>query len=186
MVSNNYQNIWFKLKESTKRVTEKSMSMIASKLREAADSADMGVSADGIWQCKGYTSLNGVTTDISIDSGKVLDTAILSKSCKGCTRMQAINAKDPHPYDKWNAAHKCTLNYKDSSSAMEKVGAEKIFKQLVTKYNLYYTYFYGDGDFKAFPAVENAYRPKKPVKKYEWIGHYQKRVGTRLRKKKRT
>ena len=71
--------------------------------------------------------------------------------------MQAIKAKDPHAYDNWNAAHKCSLIYKGSSPAMEKVGAEKIFKQSVTKHSLYYTFFYGDGDSKDFPAVENAF-----------------------------
>ena len=110
-------------------------------------------SADGIWQRKGFTSLNGVTTGISIDSGKLLDTVILSKSCKSYTKMQPIKAKDPHSHDKWNQAHKCSLNCKDSSPAMEKVTAEKIFKQSVIKYTLYYTSFYDDGDSKAFPVV---------------------------------
>ena len=32
--------------------------------------------------------------------------------------------------------------------------------------------------------MKNAYGPEKPVIKYECIGYYQKRVGTRLRKKK--
>ena len=49
---------------------------------------------------------------------------------------------------------------------------------------MYYTKFYGDGDSKVFSAVENIYGPKKKLKKYECIGHYQKRVGTRLRKLK--
>ena len=39
--------------------------------------------------------------------------------------MQVIKAIDPQAYDKWNAAYKCGLNYKGSSSAVEKVGAEK-------------------------------------------------------------
>ena len=47
---------------------------------------------------------------------------------------------------------------------MEKVGAEKIIKQSITKHNLYYTRFYGDGDSKAFPAVENAYGADRPKK----------------------
>ena len=153
MLSNNYKNISLKVKESAKRVAEKSISMAASKLGGAADSADVGVSVDRTWQRKGFTSLNGFITAISIDSGKVFDTAILSKSCKGCTRMQTIKAKDSHAYDKWNAAHKCSLNYKGSSLAMEEVGAEKIFKQSVTKHSLYYTFFYGNGDSKAFPVV---------------------------------
>ena len=94
MLSNNYQNISCKLNESTTRVAEKSMSMAASKLRGAADSADVGVSVDGTWQRKGFTYLNGVITAISIDSGKVLDTAILSKSC--CYQNVGDKAKDPH------------------------------------------------------------------------------------------
>ena len=140
----------------------------------------MGVSVDGTWQRKGFTSLNGVITAISIDTENVLDTAILSKSCKGCTRMEAIKAKDRHACDRWNAAHKCSLNCKGSSTAMKKVSTEKIFKQSVTKLSLHYTSFYGDGDLKAFPPVENVYGSEKPVKKYECFGHYQKRVTTRL------
>ena len=47
ILSNNYQNISLKLKEFAKRVAEKSMSMAASKIRGAADSADVGFSVDG-------------------------------------------------------------------------------------------------------------------------------------------
>ena len=184
MLSKHYQKFSLKLKEFAKRVAEKSMSMATSKLRGAADSSTVGVSVDGIRQPKSFKSLNGAITNISIDSRKALDTAILSKSCNGCTRTQTINEKDPNAYDKWNAAHNCSLNYKGSSPAMGKVGAEKLFKQSVTKQSLHYTSFYDDSDSKAFPAVENAYGLEKPVKKYECIGHYQKRVGAHLPKKK--
>ena len=71
------------------------------------------------------------------------------------------------------------------SPALEKVDAENIFNQSVTKHSLHYTSFNADRGSKAFPAVENAYGPKKPVKKYECNGHYQKRVRTGLRKKKK-
>ena len=107
MLSNNYHNIWLKVKEFTK-----SISIVTSQLRGAVDSVDVGVSLDGTWQRKGSTSLNGGITAVSIDKGKFLDTIILFKSCKGCTRMQTIKDKDPHAYDKWNSAHKCSLNYK--------------------------------------------------------------------------
>ena len=66
--------------------------MTASQLCGAADSADVSVSVDERRR-RGFTSLAGVIATISIDSGKVLDTAILSKSCKGNTRMQPIKAK---------------------------------------------------------------------------------------------
>ena len=128
-----------KLKESAKRVAEKSILMAASRLQGTADSVDVGVSVNGTWQDKGFTSLNG--TVISIDSGKFLDTAILSKSFEGRTTMQVIKAKDPDANDKCNAAHKYSLNYKGSSPVMEKVSAEKIIKQSVTKHNLCYTSF---------------------------------------------
>ena len=89
----------------------------------------MGVSVDGTWQRKGFTSLKEIVTAVTLDSVKFLDTAIISKSCKSCTRMQVIKAKDPYGYDKRNPAHKCSLNYKGSSLVIEKVGAEKIIKQ---------------------------------------------------------
>ena len=150
MLSNNYQNISLRLKEPAKRLAETSMSMTAFKLRGATNSADVGVSVGRTWQRKGFTLLNGELRTISVVSGKVLDRAILSKSYKGFTRMQTIKLKDPHVCDKWNAAHKCSFNYKGSSTAMEKMGAEKIFKQSVTKHSLYYISFYGDGDSKPF------------------------------------
>ena len=72
MLSNNYQNILLKLKQSTKRVADETMLMALSKLRGAADSVNVGVSVDETWQLKGVTSLIGVVTAISIDSGKSL------------------------------------------------------------------------------------------------------------------
>ena len=68
---------------------------------------------------------------------------------------------------------------------MEAAGAKKMFEASVENHNLYYTSFYGDGDSKAYPAVKDVYGPEKPVTKYECIGHYQKRVGTRMRKLKK-
>ena len=104
----------------------------------------MHVSVDGTWQRKGFTSLNDVIAAISAESEKFLDTETLSKSCKGYTRMQAIKAIDPHACDKWNTARKCSLNYQGlppakGFSTVKKVGAQKIFKQTVTKHNLFYT-----------------------------------------------
>ena len=144
---------------------QKNYVKLLQKNERKKNTTNVGVSVDRTWQRKGFTSLNGVITAISIDSGKVLDVAILSKSCKDCSKMQAILAIDPPAYNKWNATRKRGLNYKGSALAMEKLGAEKIFKQSVTKNNFYYTSFGGDGDSNAFPAVENAYRLEKPVKK---------------------
>ena len=60
----------------------------AAKLRGTEENADVGVSVDGTWQRKGFSSTLGVVKAISIDSGKVLDVAIFFKSYKGCTSMR--------------------------------------------------------------------------------------------------
>ena len=47
------------------------MSTVASKLQGPVNTADVSVSVDETWQRKGFTSLNGGVTAISIDSRKV-------------------------------------------------------------------------------------------------------------------
>ena len=138
------------------------------------------VSVDGTWQKRGFSSLNGVVTAISVDSGKILDTEIMSRKCKGCV-MGDCKINDPIRYEDWHASHDCGLNYKGSAPNMEKAGSVSIFQRSI-KNGLRYTTFYGDGDTKSFNAVENIYGDDSPVIKRECIGHYQKRVGNRLRK----
>ena len=74
---------------------------------------------------------------------------------------------------------KCQLNHVGSASSMETAAAVTIFSRSVEKYGLQYLNYYDDSS--AFTAVENIY-PNKKVKKYECLGHYQKKVGNRLRK----
>ena len=64
---------------------------------------------------------------------------------------------------------------------MESTGALSIFKRSLENYGLRYLNYYGNGDSKSFQSVENVYEGAKVVK-YKCIGHYQKRVGNRLRK----
>ena len=66
---------------------------------------------------------------------------------------------------------------------MEATGARNIFSRSELNYGLRYTGFIGDGDSKAFTEVENIY-PGTKVMKYHCVGHYQTRVGNRLRKLK--
>ena len=62
---------------------------------------------------------------------------------------------------------------------MEVAGVEHIFKRSLTKYNLRYTEYYGDGDSKSYVNVKDTYERLR-IKKLECVGHVQKRVGTRL------
>ena len=120
-------------------------------------------------------------TPISVDSGKFVDVAILSKSCKGCTSMK----KDPARYDIWKLSHNCNLNYTGSSRGMETAGATKIFSSSKEKHALYYNSFYGDGGSNAYSPAKYMYGSTKPIKKFECVGLYQKRVGSRLRNLKK-
>ncbi|GFW25651.1 uncharacterized protein TNCV_1309121 [Trichonephila clavipes] len=130
------------------------------------------VAVDGTWQKRGYTSLNGVVTVTSIDTGKVIDVDILSKYC-ACKNLP-FHEKD------------CKRNYVGSSGAMEIQGASKIFQRSLSLHNARYITYLGDGDCKAFDAVKkkNIYGNEYPIEKLECIGHVMKRMGKRLRRLK--
>ena len=75
------------------RCAANSMKQAAVELREVvlrdeftdeavADTAD--ISADGSWQKRGFTSLNGFVTIICLLTGKCLDFAEMCKPCKSC------------------------------------------------------------------------------------------------------
>lgn len=45
---------------------------------------DIGISGDGTWRRRGYSSFYGIVTKISTVSGKVVDIELMSKDCKEC------------------------------------------------------------------------------------------------------
>jgi hypothetical protein len=45
--------------------------------------ADCGISCDGTWR-RGFSSINGCITTISMNTGKFVDVEVLSKFCKLC------------------------------------------------------------------------------------------------------
>ena len=67
---------------------------------------------------------------------------------------------------------------------MEAAGAKIIFERSSVERPARYTKYYGDSDSKAYSEVQNIYGDKEVVK-FECVGRYQKRVGTRLRKLKK-
>ncbi|GFT69264.1 uncharacterized protein TNCV_2254101 [Trichonephila clavipes] len=68
---------------------------------------------------------------------------------------------------------------------METVGAYRIFERSENHRKWQYTDYYGDGDSKAYESVKNMYAPNT-VNKLECIGHVRKRVGSHLRKVKKS
>ncbi|GFV95998.1 uncharacterized protein TNCV_2096661 [Trichonephila clavipes] len=155
-------------------IGEKIMNDAAKGIRQLKKSihgiVNCGVSVDGTWQRRGFSSLNGCVSAISVDTGKIIDFETLSQFCRKCnsrTEQQNVKLQCNH--------------HKGSSSSMESVGAYRIFERSEDHRMLRYTDYYGDGDSKDFDAVKDIYG-KDSVTKLEYIGHIQKRVGTRLRK----
>ena len=72
--------------------------------------------------------------------------------------------------------HKCQINYNGSSDSMEPASTIEIFSSSITKYNLRYSKYLGDGDTASFTKVVES-QPygdePKPVK-LECVGLDQK------------
>ncbi|GFW33169.1 uncharacterized protein TNCV_4699851 [Trichonephila clavipes] len=92
------------------------------------------------WQKRGHTSLNGVVTAVSVDTGKVADAEILSRKCS-CHFSGNLHSDE------------CSANYFGNSGGMEVEGALRIFNRSELLHNLRYTQYLGDGDSKACKAV---------------------------------
>ena len=175
-----------KIANATKTIVQETMSDAADDIRQkmvsSSDVVDIGVSCDGTWQRRGFSSLNGVFAAISMDSGKVFDVEPMSPSCKACCLKKDLIKTDPTSYVQWKNSHICKYNYKGSAGGMESAGAKCVFERSIEKRNLCYVQFLDDGDSKSFLTVKDAY-PGVEMKKLECVGHYQRRVGTRLRKR---
>ena len=178
-----------KLHKVCKEISSQSMKAAVSELREMLNAngsddevIDCGISIDGTWQRRGYSSLNGVVAGLSHENKKVIDVFTLSKFCMQCEVHKRIN--NPIDFECWKATHNCQVNHFGSAGSMEAAGAQEIFHSSIQKYNLRYTKYLGDGDSSSFCNVVKS----KPygdcvIEKLECIGHYQKRVGSRLRQK---
>lgn len=75
------------------------------------------------------------------------------------------------------------INYYASSNSMEAYGAREIWCRSLAKHNSRYTIYIGDGDSSSHKGIVEA-RPygDTEVKKSDYAGHAQKRMGTVLRK----
>ena len=141
MTTHTYNNIVDKMVIAATGVAKESMSDTVTELKgihsiptsASVQTIDVGVSVDGTWQRRGFSSNNGVVTAISIDSGKVVDVEIMSKICKGCKQKEHLKTTDPLAYANWRNSHYCSFNYSGSAPGMEPEGAKRIFKRTMTK-----------------------------------------------------
>lgn len=181
-VVKNFDKISHALGESAREVAETSMNKAVTVLRGPSDQPviDIRVSLDGTWQKRGFTSNNGTVAAISMDTGKIIDIETMNRYCKPCDQKKKILSADEFHIWFENHTVSCSANYEGSAPMMEVEGAKRIFKRSIESRKVRYMEYYGDGDSKAYSTVKETYAPDL-VKKRECVGHYQKRVGTRLR-----
>ena len=98
---------------------------------------NISVIFDGTWQKCGHTSLNGVVTVSSLDTGKVVDVECMSKYCNICKSKNIL-------------AHEgCLANFTGSSGRMEVNGVVKIYERSNTATNpAKYTQYLSDAIVK--------------------------------------
>ena len=188
VTKNNYDKIIKRIHKATKDVAEQTMEEACQEIRGDAGPEEIintPVSGDGTWQRRGHSSLNGVMTVISMDTGKILDVETMCRSCKSCKTNQKLEKEDPEAFEEWKSNHTCRLNYMGSANNMEPEGSKRIWKQSIEKNKLRYTELYSDGDSKSFISIRDTYGDDYKVKKLECVGHVQKRVGCRLRNLKK-
>ena len=127
------------MKDATKELNEKAKS-------NGKEVIDVGVSCDGTWQKRGFSSLNGVFAAISMDNGKVVDVEALNKHCKARSMKENLKKNNSDVYEKWKSTHTCSHNFNGSSGAMENEGAKRAFERSIENFNLRHVEVLGDGD----------------------------------------
>ncbi|GFV80996.1 uncharacterized protein TNCV_2269801 [Trichonephila clavipes] len=142
------------------------MQISSKEVKDVSGHSDITVAIDGTWQKHGHTSLNGAVISTSFYTGKVLDASILSRFCKCPNKMHNEN---------------CKANHFGNNGSMEVSGAIEIFQRSESLHDLRYTKFLGDGDARAYKAV-NEMQPygDTGTEKLECVGYVKKRMGTYL------
>ena len=187
MNENAYRDIVEAVRKAAQTVCQRSMRAAVENAKsfyepEEDGVFDIGISGDGTWRRRGYSSLYGIVTAISTVTGKVIDIEIMSKDCKECTVWR--NKEGTQEFEDWweGHQHRCQANHLGSSASMDSTGLLAIFQRSVESYGVRYTEFLGDGDSKAHKLiVDEAVYGEKEVTKLECVGHVQKRLGSRLR-----
>ncbi|GFV07396.1 uncharacterized protein TNCV_452621 [Trichonephila clavipes] len=106
-----------KLLKATERVAQENINAALSEIKGSNSFTKCGISIDGTWQRRGYSSLNGCVSAISVDTGKILDIEVMTQYCHICAKGNSQSSK-----------HVCS-NYKGSAGNMEVVGAYRIFER---------------------------------------------------------
>ena len=158
MTQKSYDKSVKSLLKATSTVAQETMMEAAEELKADSekDVVDVDISADGSWQRRGYSSLNGTYTTMSLKTGKVLDCEIMSRHYKACKKRENLKKTNARAFQRWYKKHKpkCTMNHEGSAGAMEITGSTRIFQRSIRKRGLRYTKYRGDGDSKGYDEVD--------------------------------
>ena len=133
-----------------------SMISAASEIEGTKDEngiCDITVSCDGTWQKRGYSSLKGIVTVISGDTGKCIDYRIRTKNFKTCQSWEGREGTDE--YEQFISTHEpnCDINHQGSAGSVEAAGLIECFQVSEKDRKLRYINYLGDGDSKSFSEI---------------------------------
>ena len=114
MTARNYDRLTSQISAVAVSVGEETMIDAAKEIHSKALAlntepiVNTGVSVDGAWQRRGYASLNGVVTAISLENGKVVNVEAMSRNCKSHNSMDHLIESDHVAYANWMNSHVCS------------------------------------------------------------------------------
>ena len=128
-------------------------------------SYDMGWQKRG----KGFNSNTGQGAVMGLHTGKIMDYATKTKTCRVCDHAKKMKST-PHKHD-------CRKNHSGSSKAMEPTSAVQLFNN-ITKHNAKYSTYTGDDD----STTESFIHAQVPygVEKFSDIIHIKRSLTSRL------
>lgn len=127
-------------------------SMKTAREAEALSSSkEIGVTCDGTWQRRSFSSKNGITTvltNMGRDNGsKVIDTEVLTTYCPVCPQLSNENTKLSKV-----KKHDCIINHTGCAWKMETDDLVRIFS-LSDHFSLRYNRYLGDDDSRSYQEV---------------------------------
>ena len=77
------------------------------------DIIDITISYDCTWSKRGFTSFLGIVFDVCVESGKVLDYHVLSKTCDSRRFLKGCEKSNTESYSAFmqNHGHNCDINH---------------------------------------------------------------------------
>ncbi|GFY00625.1 CCHC-type domain-containing protein [Trichonephila clavipes] len=88
-----FRNQERKLLKAAERVAQENINAALSEIKGSNSFTKCGISIDGTWQRRGYSSLNGCVSAISVDTGKILDIEVMTQYCHICAKGNSQSSK---------------------------------------------------------------------------------------------